>query len=190
MNHRRRRIATVAVSSAVLTGLVLPATALAANQAPAAPSPAPAAPQAPSGMSAPTVPSPVRGVVNSEAGAQAGKADVAVAILDITKRLIGIVNNAIERKQNRSGYVKSLMEGAFYEAGQRYNVMVINNSNRHTAHLRGVKYDARISGHYGTYRVLVFESGEFTNHGDGGWINWAFRGWFDRNGSHVKFRRP
>lgn len=186
MNQRRRRIATVAVSSAVLTGLVLPSTALAANPAPA---PSPAS-QAPAGVSAPTVPSPVQGVVNGEAGAQAGKADVAVAILDITKRLIGIVNNAIERKQNRSGYVKSLMEGAFYEAGQRYNVMVINNSNRHTARLKGVKYDARISGHYGTYRVLVFESGEFTNHGDGGWINWAFRGWFDRNGGHVKFRRP
>ncbi|MCM3738638.1 stress protein, partial [Bacillus cytotoxicus] len=29
-----------------------------------------------------------------------------------------------------------------------------------------------------------------TNQGDGGWINWAFRGWFDRNGNHVKFHRP
>ncbi|MBJ3792196.1 stress protein, partial [Bacillus sp. OA1] len=36
----------------------------------------------------------------------------------------------------------------------------------------------------------VFEDGEFTNKGDGGWINWAFRGWFDRDGGHVKFYRP
>ncbi|WP_236239729.1 stress protein [Streptomyces sp. CC228A] len=167
MNLRRRRIATVAVSSAVLTGLVLPTAALAA----------------------PPGPAPAQGVVTGQAGARAGKADVAVAILDITKKLIGIVTDAIERKQNRSGYVKSLMEGAFYEAGQRYNVMVINNANRHTAHLRGVVYDARISGIHGTYRVIVFESGTFTNHGDGGWINWAFRGWFDRDGGHVTFRR-
>ncbi len=35
MNLRRRRIATVAVSSAVLTGLVLPTAALAAPPGPA-----------------------------------------------------------------------------------------------------------------------------------------------------------
>ncbi|MFP3821487.1 stress protein, partial [Bacillus sp. SIMBA_008] len=36
----------------------------------------------------------------------------------------------------------------------------------------------------------VFEDGSFTNKGDGGWINWAFRGWFDRDGDHVEFHRP
>ncbi len=37
------------------------------------------------------------------------------------------------------------------------------------------------------FGIWVFEDGEFTNKGDGGWINWAFRGWFDRDGGHVKF---
>lgn len=26
--------------------------------------------------------------------------------------------------------------------------------------------------------------------GDGGWINWAFRGWFDRDNQHIEFHRP
>ncbi|MCY9402193.1 stress response protein YvgO, partial [Bacillus haynesii] len=34
------------------------------------------------------------------------------------------------------------------------------------------------------------ESGQFTNQGDGGWINWAFKGWFDRNGQNVTVRKP
>ncbi|MFG3494550.1 stress protein [Streptomyces sp. NPDC047928] len=179
MSTRRRRIATLVVSSAVLTGILLPSAALAAS--PAATPATPASPAA-AGVD-------VRGVVPGEAGAQAGKVDVASAVLDITQRIIRIVNDAIERKQNRSGYVKSLMEGAFYEAGQRYNVMIINDANRHTARLNGVVYDAKVSGIHGKYRVLVFESGEFTNHGDGGWINWAFRGWFDRDGGFVRFHR-
>ncbi|AXE24274.1 stress protein [Streptomyces globosus] len=168
----RKRIALAFVSS-VAAGVLLPATASYAAEAPA-PQPRPAA---------------VQGAVPGEAGALAGKVDVASAVLDITQKIMNIVTEAIERKQNRSGYVKSLMEGAFYESGQRYNVMVINDANGHTAHLNGIVYDARVSGIHGKYRVIVFESGQFTNHGDGGWINWAFRGWFDRDGGHVNFRR-
>ena len=40
----------------------------------------------------------------------------------------------------------------------------------------GIKYDC-----------YVFDSGEFTLKGDGGWINWAFTGSFDRDGGHVVF---
>ncbi|MCY9376009.1 hypothetical protein MOF34_12935 [Bacillus sp. T17B1] len=38
--------------------------------------------------------------------------------------------------------------------------------------------------------IWVFEDGSFTNKGDGGWINWAFRGWFDRDDSTVETHRP
>lgn len=37
--------------------------------------------------------------------------------------------------------------------------------------------------------MIVFESGQFTNHGDGGWVDWGFRGWYERNGGHVKSDR-
>ncbi|MFF5448015.1 stress protein [Streptomyces sp. NPDC012888] len=173
MTISRKRIALTLVSTIAAAGVLLPVTASYAAEAPLA-KPRPAA---------------VQPVAPGEAGALAGRVDVASAILDITQKIYNIVNEAIERGQNRSGYVKSLMEGAFYESGQRYNVMVINNANHHTANLHGVVYDAKVSGIHGTYRVLVFESGQFTNHGDGGWINWAFRGWFDRDGGYVNFRR-
>ncbi|MGW7414406.1 stress protein [Streptomyces sp. NPDC054863] len=171
MSMKSKRIATLVVSSAVAAGILLPSAAAHAAVAPA-PRPAVAPHSAPGG---PTI--------------QGAKVDVASAALDITQKIINIVTEAIERKQNRGGYVKSLMEGSFYESGERYNVMVINNSNRHSTNLRGVVYDAKVSGIHGTYRVLVFESGDFANHGDGGWINWAFRGWFDRDGGNVTFRR-
>ncbi|MFJ2825318.1 stress protein [Streptomyces toxytricini] len=174
MSLSRKRIALALVSSVAAAGVLLPATASYAAEASPAAKPRPAAVQA---------------AVPGEAGALAGKVDVASAVLDITQKIMNIVTEAIERKQNRSGYVKSLMEGAFYESGQRYNVMVINDANGHTAHLNGIVYDAKVSGIHGKYRVIVFESGQFTNHGDGGWINWAFRGWFDRDGGYVNFRR-
>ncbi|MEW1722827.1 stress protein [Streptomyces sp. NPDC093109] len=174
MNKNRTRIATTVVSSVLALGILLPTAAQAATQAPVAPKPRPVAPQS---------------VEASRVGALGAKVDVASALVDITKKILSIVTDAIERKQNREGYVKSLMEGSFYQANQRYNVMIIKNSNKISHSLKGVVYDAKVSGIHGTYRVLVFESGKFTNHGDGGYINWAFRGWFDRNGMTVNFRR-
>ncbi|MFI5618640.1 stress protein [Streptomyces sp. NPDC051567] len=172
MGMTRKRIAIMIVSSVAAAGILLPSAAAHAAEAPA-----------------PKSVVSVQAAVPGEVGALGAKVDVASAVLDITQKIINIVTNAIERGQNREGYVKSLMEGGFYEAGQRYNVMVINDSVSHSTNLHGVVYDARVSGIHGKYRVLVFESGTFTNHGDGGWINWAFRGWFDRNGGNVTFHR-
>jgi hypothetical protein len=38
--------------------------------------------------------------------------------------------------------------------------------------------------------VFVFKEGTFVNHGDGGYINWAFRGEFKRDGDTVDFSAP
>ncbi|MCQ0023944.1 YwqI/YxiC family protein [Streptomyces somaliensis DSM 40738] len=172
MSINRKRTAMMVISSVAAAGVLLPATASHAAEVPADRSrPVAVQPEAPS-------------TINGR-----GRVEVITKIIELTTKLYEVVNNAIERNQNRSGYVKSLMEGSFYEAGQRYNVMVINDANRYSSNLHGVVYDAKVSGHHGTYRVIVFESGQFTNHGDGGWINWAFRGWFDRDGGYVNFRR-
>ncbi|WP_353856356.1 stress protein [Bacillus sp. Bos-x628] len=113
--------------------------------------------------------------------------------VNINFDVLGIANaiiNAANANTNREGFVKGLMESAFYAAGSRYNVMVFNLSQGYETHFNGVKTFATVR--YGglTYGVWVFESGSFTNKGDGGYINWAFRGWFDRNGGFVNFRRP
>ena len=127
----------------------------------------------------------------TQAGTAKISIDVTKSFADITNRLYSIINYAVEQNQNRSGYVKSLMEGSFYEAGQRYNVMVIKADHSYTENLQNVVYDAKASGgNYPTFRVIVFESGVFTNRGDGGYDNWAFRGWFDRDGMTVNFHKP
>ena len=101
------------------------------------------------------------------------------------------IASAIKTSQNRDGFVKDLMESAYYAAEQQYNVMVFNLSQEYEEHFNGVQfyasavYDGSI-----TYGIWAFEDGEFTNKGDGGWINWAFQGWFERDGHYVKFRKP
>ncbi|WP_340966308.1 stress protein [Bacillus sp. PPSBB_11] len=105
-----------------------------------------------------------------------GKATTNATNVNINFDVLGIANaliNAANANTNREGFVKGLMESAFYET--RFN---------------GVKTFATVKYGSITYGVWVFENGSFTNKGDGGYINWAFRGWFDRNGGFVNFRRP
>jgi hypothetical protein len=114
--------------------------------------------------------------------------------LSVDVDVLGIaeaIASSVSRGQNRSGFVKDLMEKSFYAADQKYNVMVFNMSQEYEDQFQGVQLYASTT--YDTdiiYGIWLFESGDFTNKGDGGWINWAFRGWFDRDGSHVKFRQP
>jgi hypothetical protein len=78
----------------------------------------------------------------------------------------------------------------FNKEGQQYNVMVFNLEQSFGNELKGVIHYQVIPYADIAYGVWVFEEGEFVNHGDGGNINWAFKGWFDRDGRYVKFRRP
>ncbi|MGO0709869.1 MULTISPECIES: hypothetical protein [Bacillus] len=113
--------------------------------------------------------------------------------LNIDVDLLGIGNSiadAIKSAQNRDGFVKNLMESSFYASGQKYNVMVFNLSQEYEDHFNGVQFYGSAVYDGITYGIWVFEDGSFTNKGDGGWINWAFRGWFDRDGNHVEFHRP
>ena len=107
--------------------------------------------------------------------------------------LLGIaeaVSNAIKTAANREAFVRNLMYTAFYASNQKYNVMVFNLAVGQEHSLTGVKAYASAVYDGIIYGVWVFESGTFENKGDGGWINWAFKGWFDRNGMHVSFRKP
>ncbi|MFE3068922.1 stress protein [Streptomyces sp. NPDC059247] len=184
MKNRKRAALTV-ISAVVAAGVLLPSTASYAASVSAAPAPASYAAPGPvvntAALKGQLAPPKTQGF--------AVAVEVIVAVVGLAEKVYNITVASLEKKQNREGYVKSLMEGAFYDAGQRYNIMVINNANSISTNLHGVQFDARIKSDYGTYRVIVFESGTFTNHGDGGWINWAFKGWFDRNGGNVTFHR-
>lgn len=97
------------------------------------------------------------------------------------------ISDSISSAQNRDAFVINLANTAFYAAGSRYHVMVFNLNVEHAHGLEGVQsygsasYDGIIFG------IWVFEGGWFRNDGDGGYINWAFIGWFDRTDGFVDF---
>ncbi|MGA4879319.1 stress protein [Streptomyces lydicamycinicus] len=164
-NLVKKSLATAALCAALAgTAVAFPATASAAPAAPAA---------------------------------TAGESPVSVganANLNMNVDVLGIANkieSSIKTAQNREGFVKSFMESAFYAAGGKYNVMVHNLSQPYEDHFNGVQSFGTATYDGVVYGIWVFEDGEFTNQGDGGYINWAFRGIFERpdNGGYVKFSR-
>lgn len=102
------------------------------------------------------------------------------------------IENLVKASQNRSGFVRGLMQQANYAARGKYNVMVFNMSQDHDFSPRGTQFfkQAVYDGVY--YGIWIFEDGTFTNKGDGGYINWAFSGKFQRTGKQghtVNFQR-
>lgn len=121
-------------------------------------------------------------------------------VLEIGKTIAGAIGMA----ENREAFVKDLRNKAYFAANspqakkksdemgfgsKGYNVMVFNLAVDHSDRLRGVRFYG--SAKYGDliYGIWVFRSGTFENKGDGGFINWAFRGKFDRDEGKVEFRR-
>lgn len=112
--------------------------------------------------------------------------NVSVDVLGIADFIKGEVTHA----QNRGAFVKNLANTAFYKAGQKYNVMVFNLNMGYEQSFQNVKLYASATHNGIIFGIWVFESGTFQNKGDGGYINWAFHGWFDRKDGNVSFRRP
>lgn len=90
------------------------------------------------------------------------------------------IEDSIKKAENREGFVKNLMNTAWYESGEKYNVVVRNLSQDYDENLNGVQTYGSAEYDGVTYGIWIFEDGEFTNKGDGGWINWAMRGVFER----------
>lgn len=93
------------------------------------------------------------------------------------------------KTDNRGAFVQEAVNKAFDAAGGRHNVMLFNLSQNYDERLRGKRLYANVQWGNIYYGLWISESGEFTNNGDGGWINWGFKGWFDRNGGHITFHR-
>lgn len=164
--------------------LAIAGTTLALGASTAAP--ALAAPAAPAASPADSA------SVQREAGAQKpGSVDVASAYLGVANQILDLVVQQVETNDNREGVVNSLLEGTWYKHDQSKNVLVMKADHPYTADLQGVGMDAvyHIDG-YPDFRVVVFDSGTVTNNGDGGYINWAFQGWFDRQDMTVSFHTP
>ena len=110
--------------------------------------------------------------------------------LDVNIDALGIaqaISDAVHDDQDRGAFVKNLMESTYYSTGQQYNVMVFNLGQGYQDQFNETQFYASAVYQNLTFGIWAFESGDFTNQGDGGWINWAFKGWFSRDGNTVHF---
>ncbi|GAA1555393.1 MULTISPECIES: stress protein [Streptomyces] len=167
--RRKTTLATLALTAVALTG----AASLPAH---AAERPAVAAASAPD---------------SSPAGAAAADKSVTVNVsMDQLGRGKAIADALRGIKtDDRGSFVQQAVDKAFDAAGGRHNVMLFNLSHNYDDRFSGTRVYANVQWGNVHYGLWIFESGQFTNQGDGGWINWGFRGWFDRDGGHVNFRR-
>lgn len=86
------------------------------------------------------------------------------------------IAQASKDARNRDGFVKNVRNMVFYEAGQKFNVVVMNLAVDHRTSLKDVQYYRSETYNGVIYGIWVFKSGEFYNQGDGGFINWAYHG--------------
>jgi hypothetical protein len=104
------------------------------------------------------------------------------------------VANAISKisTDDRGAFVSEAVSKAFEEDGGDYNVVMQNLSQGYDAGgLEGVKLYANVSWGSIHYGLWIVDAGTFKNTGDGGYINWAFQGWWDRpDDQTVVFKRP
>ncbi|MFF8265720.1 stress protein [Streptomyces virginiae] len=180
--RRTTTLATIALTALTLTG----AAALPA-QAAGHPAPTPAALSAPA---SPATASPASAAAEPDAAAAADKSvNVSVSMDQLGHgKAIADALRAI-KTDNRGTFVQEAVDKAFKAAGGQHNVMLFNLSQNYNDQFQGTRLYANVQWGNIHYGLWIFESGQFTNQGDGGWINWGFVGWYERNGGHVKFNR-
>ncbi|MFD8577969.1 stress protein [Streptomyces virginiae] len=178
--RRTTTLATIALTALTLTG----AAALPA-QAAGHPAPAPATLSAPA---SPAASSPAAAEPDTAAAADKS-VSVSVSMDQLGHgKAIADALRAI-KTDNRGTFVQEAVDKAFKAAGSRHNVMLFNLSQNYNDQFQGTRVYANVQWGNIHYGLWVFESGQFSNQGDGGWINWGFVGWYERNGGHVKFNR-
>ena len=90
-------------------------------------------------------------------------------------------------EDNRGDFTQKVVDVADDNDGGDYNVVIMNLSQGYDERLSGTRFYANVRYDSVNYGVWIAEGGEFENTGDGGYINWAFQGQFDRDGNTVKF---
>lgn len=104
------------------------------------------------------------------------------------------VANAIQQviTGDRGEFTQKAVKAAFDNDEGDYNVVMMNLSQGYDkSGLEGVKLYANVTWGSIHYGLWIVDAGTFKNTGDGGFINWAFRGWFDRpDDGTVSFTRP
>ena len=105
-----------------------------------------------------------------------------------TLHIVGDIQDNVNNNDDRGQFVQDLLNAASTQSGNRYNVMIFNQNEPYVANLQGQVFAATTTNDV-PYGVWIFESGDFTNNSDGGWINWGFSGSFERHAGYVVFHQ-
>ncbi|KAF2871454.1 hypothetical protein BDV95DRAFT_606895 [Massariosphaeria phaeospora] len=116
---------------------------------------------------------------------------------EVSGNLMNLVSNGIKQLFNnkadqafRSGWTQQQLgiQAAKYPGK---NILVI--FTKHQQNFTNSQVEQLVcecpSGDKYIYTGYAFEEGDLTNEGDGGYLNWAFTGHFDRNGNKVHFNK-
>lgn len=126
--------------------------------------------------------------------AQEGQNPISINVEIDPLQIAEAIKNAVNDKADRTSFVNDLMESTFQAAGRNHNVMVFNLAENYDYSFNEGEVVFYGSAPYGGlyFGIWAFGEGEFTNKGDGGYINWAFRGWYDYDdgSKHVSFHNP
>ncbi len=79
--------------------------------------------------------------------------------------LTNMIQQAIVSAANREGVVKSMMEAAYYQTKQRYNVMVFNLKQNYDSQLSGVKSYTKLHIQQDPLRALGLRVGDVRQSG-------------------------
>ncbi|MEL7245063.1 MAG: hypothetical protein AAGM40_22410, partial [Cyanobacteria bacterium J06573_2] len=94
------------------------------------------------------------------------------------------INKLVKTSRNREGFVRQALDVAYWAYKGRYNVVIFNNAQTKVDNFKGVKKVIPLDPYDGVYyTVYIFDRGTLINRGDGGYINWAFKGKFKRRGA-------
>jgi len=119
--------------------------------------------------------------------------DLFVAIEDTVQRFLAANN---EDKEIQSEKVMDMVNDLSKNpANKGKNILIFHDQSsevklKNLAHYH-VELDKLVGGTKG-YEIMIFDEGEFTLHGDAGWLNWGFAGCGKRDGpegKHVVFSR-
>ncbi|MBM6402840.1 hypothetical protein JQN72_01090 [Phycicoccus sp. CSK15P-2] len=99
---------------------------------------------------------------------------------------------AIDAQSDRSrgDFVRESVAAAFDAAGGNHTVVMSNLSPVPDASFSSDDTRLYANVKYGDvyYGMWIVDGGSFTRNGDGGYINWAFKGWYDRDGMTIHVR--
>ncbi|KAG0631556.1 hypothetical protein M758_1G262000 [Ceratodon purpureus] len=75
------------------------------------------------------------------------------------------------------------------DAYPHHNVMLVHPLHKKQFDGDYTQIELQVDPRFGSFQVYVFKSGKFTLQGDGGYINWCFKGNYTRNDKNVTFKQ-